>query len=185
MLSLGRGFYEFSLASHDDLCTVWAAGTVNLKPGVLRLFEWTKEFNIHTQQQTHTQVWIRLWELPHEYWMERTQYEIAGVVGTPLLIDNVTKNRLFGHYVRVLVNLDLSKDIFYEVMVELEGFAFPLAIEYEGLPEFCTYCKSIGHNVTSCQWLHLRQANKGEHPGWRWEKPQEGGVELCFWKLLV
>jgi len=20
---------------------------------------------------------------------------------------------------------------------------------------------------------------------WRWEKPQEGGVELCFWKLLL
>jgi len=20
---------------------------------------------------------------------------------------------------------------------------------------------------------------------WRWEKPQEGGVELCFWKLLI
>jgi len=44
------------------------------------------------------QFWIRLWELPQEYWMKRTLYEIAGAVGTPLLFDNVTKNRLFGHY---------------------------------------------------------------------------------------
>jgi hypothetical protein len=50
--------------------------------------------------------------------MERTLYEIAGAIGTPLLIDNVTKNRLFGHYARVLVELDLSENIFYEVMVE-------------------------------------------------------------------
>jgi len=35
LLSLGRGFYEFSFASHEDLRTVWEAGTVNLKPGVL------------------------------------------------------------------------------------------------------------------------------------------------------
>jgi hypothetical protein len=118
--------------SHYELRTVWEAGTINLKPGVLQLFEWTKDFNIHTQWQTRTHVWIQLWELPREYWMERTLYEIAGVVGIPLLIDIVTKiNRLIGHYARVLVDLDLSKDIFYEVMVEREGFAFPVKIEYE------------------------------------------------------
>lgn len=131
-----------------------------MKPGVLRLFEWAKDFNIHTQRQTHAQVWIRLWELPQEYWMEITLYEIAGAVGTPLIIDHVTKNRLFGHYARILVDLDISKDLFYEVMVEREGFAFPLSIEYENLPEFCTHCKSIGHNVNSCRWLHPRNGDK-------------------------
>jgi len=103
MLSLGRGFYGFFFASQEDMRTVWAAGTVSLKPGVLRLFEWTKDFNLHTQRQIHTQVWIRLWELPQEYWMERTLYEIAGAVGTQLLIDNVTRNRLYGHYARLLI----------------------------------------------------------------------------------
>jgi len=49
MLSLGRGFYEFSFAFHDDLHTVWSAGTINLKPRLLQLFEWMKDFNIHTQ----------------------------------------------------------------------------------------------------------------------------------------
>jgi len=48
LLSLSRGFYEFSFASPVDLRTVWAASTVKLEPGVLQLFEWTKDFNIHT-----------------------------------------------------------------------------------------------------------------------------------------
>jgi hypothetical protein len=39
ILSLGRGYYEFSFDSEADLRSVWAMGTVNLKPGVLRLFE--------------------------------------------------------------------------------------------------------------------------------------------------
>lgn len=67
-----------------------------------------------------------------------TLYEIVGAVGTPLLIDNVTRNILYGHYARILVDLDFSKKVYYEVMVEREGFAFPIAIEYEGLLDFCT-----------------------------------------------
>jgi hypothetical protein len=66
MLSLGRGFYEFFFSNETDMCTVWAAGTINLKPGLLRLFEWSKDFNMHTQRNTHAQVWIRLLELPEE-----------------------------------------------------------------------------------------------------------------------
>ncbi|AES65877.1 hypothetical protein MTR_2g054220 [Medicago truncatula] len=42
MLPLGRGYYEFSFASFEDLRSVWAMGTINLKPGILRLFEWIR-----------------------------------------------------------------------------------------------------------------------------------------------
>lgn len=56
LTSLGRGFYEFFFNSLDDKRTVWAAGTVSLKPGLLRLFEWKIDFNMHTHRQTHTQV---------------------------------------------------------------------------------------------------------------------------------
>jgi len=154
MLSLGRGFYEFIFSSQEDMHTVCAAGIVSLKLGLLGLFEWTKNFNLHTQRQTHTQVWIRLWELPQEYLMERTLYEIAGAMGMPLLIDNVTRNIMYGHYAQILVDLDLSKTVFYKLMVERECFAFPVVIEYEGLPNFCTHCHSIGHNINSCRRLH-------------------------------
>jgi len=42
-------------------------------------------------------------------------------------------------------------------MVEQEGFAFPVAIEYEGLPDFCTHCHSIGHTINFCRRLHPRR----------------------------
>jgi len=47
MRSQGRGYYEFTFASEHDMRMVWALGTMNLKPGALRLFEWTKDFNMH------------------------------------------------------------------------------------------------------------------------------------------
>lgn len=52
--------------------------------------------------------------------------------------------------------------VFYEVMVEKEDFAFPISIEYEGLPKFYTHCKSTGHNVTFCRWLRPRAAENNE-----------------------
>ena len=75
--------------------------------------------------------------------MDRTLFEIAGAVGTPLLIDNVTKNRLFGHYARVLVDLDLSKYIFYEVMVEHEGFALLWRLNMRGCRIFVLIVKAL------------------------------------------
>jgi hypothetical protein len=130
---------------------------MNLKLGLLRLFEWTKDFKMHTQRNTHAQVWIRLLELPQEYWMDRTLREIASAVGTPLLIDNATTKRLFGHYARILVDMDLSRKIFHEIVVEREGFAFTLEVAYEWLPDFCTHCQAIGHDVSACRRLYPRK----------------------------
>lgn len=50
MSSLGRGYYLLSFATYGDLREVWALGMVNLKPGVMRLFEWKKEFNGHPKR---------------------------------------------------------------------------------------------------------------------------------------
>jgi len=67
MKPLGRGYFEFTCASYDDLRTVLIKGTLSMKPGLLRLIVWSKDFSARTQRQTHTHVWIRLQELPQEY----------------------------------------------------------------------------------------------------------------------
>jgi hypothetical protein len=56
MLSLGKGYYKFSFASENDLSYVWVLGMVSLESGVLRLFEWKNDFNLHNQHNTHAHV---------------------------------------------------------------------------------------------------------------------------------
>lgn len=46
MVTLGKGYYDFHFDSADDLRKIWAADTVNLKPDLLRLSQWTKRFQI-------------------------------------------------------------------------------------------------------------------------------------------
>jgi hypothetical protein len=138
----------------DDLHKIWEAGTINLKPGFLRLSQWTKDFNFYSQRQTHASIWICLVELPQEYWLERTLKEIASVVGTPIDLDGPTHNRSFGHYARILVDINLSKRTFGKILVERECFAFKVEVQYEWRPLFCHHCYVIRHNVTNCKLMH-------------------------------
>lgn len=68
MVPLGKGYYDFHFESLDEFRKSWATGTVNLKSGLLRLSQWTKDFSHYNQKQTHASIWIRLVALPQEYW---------------------------------------------------------------------------------------------------------------------
>ena len=104
-------------------------------------------------------------ELPQEYWRERTLKEIASAIGTPIDIDGPTRNRTFGHYARILVDIDLSKKAYDEVLVERDGFAFMVEIQYEQRPLFSHHCYSIGHNIATCRWLNPQAAKEKETRG--------------------
>jgi hypothetical protein len=57
----------------------------------------------------------------------------------PLIFDTATQKKIFGHYARVLVDVDFSRRLFHEIMVEKEWFAFRLVVEYEWIPDFCSH----------------------------------------------
>ncbi|PNY10733.1 putative NBS resistance protein [Trifolium pratense] len=140
----------------------WSIGSMNLMPSVLRLSKWTNDFKSCTQRQRHAQILIRLIELPQEYWRQRTLFEIASVIGTPLSLHESTKNRAFEHYGRILVDMDLSWRVFDVIRVERDGYAFNLEIVYEHLPSYCFHCGILGHDVTNCQRLQeLKPVDNG------------------------
>jgi len=80
--------------------------------------------------------------------------------GYTYLFDALTRNRAFGHYARILVDIDLSNRVSDEILVEREGFAFKLEVQYECRPFFCRHCFVIGHNITTCKWLHPKADNE-------------------------
>lgn len=56
-------------------------------------------------------------------------------------------DRLFGNFGKVLVDIDLRKDLSYKTVVERVSFAFFVEIEFEKLSKFCTHCNIIGHSI--------------------------------------
>jgi len=59
---------------------------------------------------------------------EWTLKEIASAVGTPIHLDAPTHNMDFIHYARILMDIDLYKRAFDEILVEHEGFAFNVEV---------------------------------------------------------
>ncbi|XP_045791366.1 uncharacterized protein LOC123886072 [Trifolium pratense] len=148
---LGKGFYEFYFQNCEDLNRVWSIGTWNLKPGLLRLSAWSSDFKPENLKVTNAQIWIRIYGLPQEYWMPTTLFSIAFGIGTPLSLDEATKQRTMGHFARILVDVNLAEELHYQILVEREGYAFFVDIDYENLPYFCEHCCCIGHSIDKCR----------------------------------
>jgi len=152
MALLGKGYFEFVFSSLDDLSAVRSIGAWNLSPGFLRTFGWTADFNPHKVQQTIAQTWIRLHGLFREYWRKKTLFEIAGALGTHLALDEATSKRTFGHYARVLIEVDLTLELRERILVERKDFDFYVDVEFQKLPPFCKSCQIVGHSVKNCKY---------------------------------
>lgn len=153
IVPIGKGFYEFAFSSVEDLKRVLSVGSWMINPGTLRLFSWAPDFKPNLVKQTI----IKILALPQEYWRPKILFTIARGIGIPFSLDDATSNRTFGHYARILVDIDLSKPIRDQILVEREDLALWVEIEYEHLPSFCTSCSTIGHVKEEC--FKLRKAN--------------------------
>ncbi|XP_050895619.1 uncharacterized protein LOC127102269 [Lathyrus oleraceus] len=114
-MSLGKGYFDFSFSSLEDSRRVRSVNSWSLNPGYLKLFTWTKDFNSSSLKQTFAQVWIHIHGLSQEYWRPKINFAIASSIRTPFCTDfAIIKScfdRPFGHYVRVLVDLDLYNEL--------------------------------------------------------------------------
>jgi hypothetical protein len=166
---LGKGFYEFCFSSLEDLKRVRSVPSWNLNPGVLKLFTWTRDFCPSTQNSTPAQVWLRIYGLAQEYWHPKIFFAIANSVGTPICTDSASAKpmveRSFGQYARVLMDMDVTQEVRYKVLVERKGFAFFVDLDYENIPDYCTHCRKIGHYINICKSLHKSDAktDSGAH----------------------
>lgn len=69
--------------------------------------------------------------MPQEYWHEGIVLKVSGAIGTPVVIDSTTMNRVFGHYARILVDIYFSHHMFDEIMVERDSYSFKVEVSYE------------------------------------------------------
>lgn len=78
-----------------------------------------------------------------------------------------------GVFARILVDVDLSEQLFEYVVVETEGHALFIDVQYEKQPLFCANCKVLGHILQNC--MKLSSSNKPEAPAKFKTKPNWHG----------
>ncbi|KAL8502561.1 hypothetical protein ACS0TY_021629 [Phlomoides rotata] len=78
---------------------------------------------------------------------------MTSILGTPIMIDEHTKNQSMCHYARVLVELDLKQSREERIMFERAGYSSFAKVKYEQLSDFCVDYGIIGHAITNYRRL--------------------------------
>ncbi|CAN0918879.1 hypothetical protein LINGRAHAP2_LOCUS31137 [Linum grandiflorum] len=102
----------------------------------LTVHQWTKFFNHRTTDVKTTMAWVQLPDLPIEFFNPVAVKRIASRIRRPIRFDRVTEEGARGKYVRVCVEVDLTKPLLSKYLLEGRKYL----ISYEGLQGLCTAC---------------------------------------------
>ncbi|KAK2643686.1 hypothetical protein Ddye_018881 [Dipteronia dyeriana] len=75
---------------------------------------------------------------------------IARGIEIPLKFDRATLEGDYGHFARMLIDVDLSKPLPDSIMIEIGDDYLFLTLFFENVLSFCSVCCSIGHSAASC-----------------------------------
>ncbi|KAL8513124.1 hypothetical protein ACS0TY_019344 [Phlomoides rotata] len=150
LIPLGESYYNIRFSCDADREKIFVRRSWQLKPGLLRLQRWVPNFIPFRVNTSVVQAWIRISELPLEYWNKHIITALASAVGTVIKIDKRTLSRTMGRFARILVEFDLKHDREKTLMFERDGHYSFVSIQYEHLPDFCKSCTVIGHTTGHC-----------------------------------
>ena len=112
----------------------------------LHVQAWEADFHPQIAKITTTAVWIRLEQLPIEYYHPEFLKHVGNKLGKLLKIDAITNAAIRGRYARVCVQMNTIDPLPKRVRIG----SFWQDIVYENLPVFCFHCGRIGHRETHC-----------------------------------
>lgn len=145
------GWVIFRFNSEADKLTALGGGPYSVRNKALVLTVIPDFFSFGISECTKFPVWVRLINLPLELWCTDSISRLGSFIGRPLQIDYFTAKKLKVGYARVLVEVDISKDLPSSFSVNCPGHNYEQAVEYEDLPDFCRSCNSVGHSNENCK----------------------------------
>uniref|UniRef100_A0A7N2R350 CCHC-type domain-containing protein n=1 Tax=Quercus lobata TaxID=97700 RepID=A0A7N2R350_QUELO len=95
--------------------------------------------------------WIRVFNIPNKSMNTTVGNHIAKEIGTPLLIDAPRSGLAWGPFLRMRMDIDISKPLMRGKMVHIEDMEDGwFHFKYERLPIFCYRCRILGHQEREC-----------------------------------
>lgn len=107
---------------------------------------WTPSFDPLKDEIRTTPVWVRISNIPVNFYHDEILLVLARGLGTPVKVDQTTLNFERARFARVCVEVNLSKPL--KDTVKINGERYYVA--YEGLSQICSGCGVYGHLVHNC-----------------------------------
>jgi hypothetical protein len=145
-VDLGLGFFLVKLELVDDFDRILKGGPWFISEHFLSLRPWIPDFRPSEVAVNTVAVWVRLPELPVEYYDKKSLLFIGHALEPVLRVDFNTASGARGCFARLCIQLDLDKLLVKTVQMG----RVRQAVVYEGIGLLCFHCGRIGHKLDRC-----------------------------------
>ncbi|GLJ16371.1 hypothetical protein SUGI_0277530 [Cryptomeria japonica] len=125
---------------------------------VLMLKPWHPNFNLDSESFDRTPLWIRLSNLPMQYWFDSYFEAVENSFGTFLMANEDYLNLLDTTFAHLLVVVDVTMGLPSEISITSSKGSWLQSVDYEGIPFRCRQCFKIGHTVASCPRFRVKHS---------------------------
>ncbi|XP_055814562.1 uncharacterized protein LOC129884257 [Solanum dulcamara] len=141
------------LDNEEDHTSVWNKQKMYIDGQLMRLQLWTPTFRPE-EETPIVPVWVILPELPWHYYNKEFITTFLDPIGKILYLDAASLKKTRGSIAKVRIQMDITKErpqhVWLGIDEEDHNKGKWQAIQYESLPEYCSYCKHQGHTMTRC-----------------------------------
>ncbi|CAK8578454.1 unnamed protein product [Lathyrus sativus] len=142
-----EGFFILRFHSFQDKHSVIMKGSYTIHNRPMMVRDWKPDFSLNKYMLRTIPLWVKLPQLPLHLWGARSLSKIGSAIGTPLVTDECTSNKLRMSYARILVEIDITQDLKSDIMIrDKKGDRLKQPIEYEWKPLYHRRCHKVGHN---------------------------------------
>ncbi|KAL4590681.1 hypothetical protein LXL04_003621 [Taraxacum kok-saghyz] len=156
-----EGFYFFRFSSEQGVIGVLEGGPWLIFTNPIIIRRWTTGLNLSKSEHNSIPVWVKVFNVPLEYWNGTGLNHIAWEIGKPLEVDSWTANMCDSHwgrpaFMRILMEMSAEKEWLKELnvfsidMMTGERLQSKCKVEYAWTPSKCSHCKVFGHRDSSC-----------------------------------
>ena len=150
-VNLGNDFFFIRFSSSDDYDKVLRGGPWFVGEHFLAIKQWEPYFKASEAKLSSVAMWVRLPELPIEFYDAAVLREIGSAIGPVLRIDSYTASKSRGSYARLCVQVDLEKPLITSVRVG----RLVQKITYGVVSTLCFHRGHLGHKQDSCPY-HIK-----------------------------
>lgn len=151
VLDLPRQFFMIRFELEEEYLAALTGGPWRAFGSHLVAQAWSPEFDPLCDEIVTTPVWVRLSNIPVNFYHRAILMGIAKGLGKPLKVDLTTLRCERARFARICVEINLQKPLKGTVVVNGERYF----VSYEGLSNICSHCGLYGHLVHGCpKMLH-------------------------------